>query len=97
MPILSFTDSNTEEYYKTGRIKKGVSWASLSKIVKRKLDMLNYAHRLEDLKAPPGNQLEALQRELKGWHSIRVNDQWRIVFKWTPEGARDVRVMDYHS
>ena len=62
----------------------------------RKLDMLDAAAVLEDLRAPPGNRLEALKGEFKGQHSIRVNDQWRIVFRWTPEGAAQVRLIDYH-
>lgn len=63
----------------------------------RKLDMLDYAGRLNDLAAPPGNRLESLRGSLTAMHSIRVNDQWRIVFRWTDEGARDVDVVDYHS
>ena len=65
-------------------------------IVSRKLDQLNAAYILDDLKAPPGNRLEALSGKLKGFHSIRVNDQYRIVFKWTPEGPELVEVTDYH-
>ncbi len=58
--------------------------------------MLHYAHILDDLKSPPGNKLEALKDDLKGFHSIRVNDQWRIVFEWTDQGPAKVRVIDYH-
>jgi toxin HigB-1 len=58
--------------------------------------MLNAAHQLEDLKAPPGNRLEALQGDLAGNHSIRVNDQWRIIFRWRPNGPEDVGLVDYH-
>ena len=58
--------------------------------------MIHFAARLNDLKSPPGNHLEALSGNLKGWHSIRVNDQWRILFIWSQEGAREVRVDDYH-
>lgn len=63
----------------------------------RKLDQLNAASRLEDLRSPPGNRLEALRGELRGLHSIRVNEQWRIVFRWQGEEARDVRLTDSHS
>ncbi|MEE8336752.1 MAG: type II toxin-antitoxin system RelE/ParE family toxin [Dehalococcoidia bacterium] len=62
----------------------------------RKLDMLDAAHALGDLRAPPGNRLEALRGDLKGLHSIRVNEQWRIVFRWSDGDAHDVRIVDYH-
>ncbi len=58
--------------------------------------MLDAAHALGDLRAPPGNRLEALRGDLKGLHSIRVNEQWRIVFRWSDGGAHDVRIVDYH-
>ncbi len=63
----------------------------------RKLDVLNAAAKLEDLKAPPGNRLEALKGDLQGLHSIRVNDQWRLVFRWADGRVEDVRLTDYHS
>jgi len=63
---------------------------------RRKLIMLNNAERLDDLKSPPGNRLEALKGKLSGRHSIRVNDQWRIVFRWTESGPDEVEVIDYH-
>ena len=62
----------------------------------RKLDMIRYADQLVDLLSPPANRLEALRGSLEGLYSIRVNDQWRIVFRWTPSGATDVDVVDYH-
>ncbi len=58
--------------------------------------MLDAAHALGDLRAPPGNRLEALRGDLKGLHSIRVNEQWRIVFRWSDGDAHDVRIVDYH-
>ena len=58
--------------------------------------MLDYASRLEDLRAPPGNRLEALKGKLVGFYSIRINDQWRIVFQWTEHGPSDVDIVDYH-
>ena len=61
-----------------------------------KLDVLNAAQSLEDLKSPPGNRLEALKGNLAGYHSIRINNQWRIVFKWQASNAHDVQVVDYH-
>jgi len=62
----------------------------------RKLDVLNGAAELGDLRSPPGNRLEALRGDLAGLHSIRVNDQWRIVFRWADGDAHDVRIVDYH-
>ena len=58
--------------------------------------MLHYAAGLDDLAAPPGNRLEPLAGGLRGLHSIRINDQWRIVFRWTDSGPHDVRITDYH-
>ena len=63
----------------------------------RKLRLMNAAKRLEDLRIPPGNRLEALQGRLKSRHSIRINDQWRIVFVWTDGGPSDVEIVDYHA
>ena len=62
----------------------------------RKLDVLNAPSRLLDLRSPPGNRLEALKGRLHGFHSIRINDQWRIVFRWRGGDAHDVRIADYH-
>jgi proteic killer suppression protein len=62
----------------------------------RKLDMINAAHRLEDLKAPPANRLEALKGNWKGFHRIRINDQFRIVFRWSEGNASEVSIVDYH-
>ena len=59
--------------------------------------MLNAAAELKDLRAPPGNRLEPLRGDLAGLHSIRINQQWRIVFRWTPFGPAEVRLVDYHS
>lgn len=61
-----------------------------------KLDVLNAAQVLEDLRSPPGNRLEPLRGELKGFYSIRVNSQWRIIFRWAENSATDVQVVDYH-
>ncbi len=66
------------------------------RVALRKLDMLNAAHRLEDLRSPPGNRLEPLKGDRKAFQSIRVNDQWRIVFRWTDAGPADVSLADYH-
>jgi proteic killer suppression protein len=66
------------------------------KSVLNKLDMLNGARELKDLRSPPGNRLEALSGDLQGFFSIRVNNQWRIIFKWDANQAQDVRLVDYH-
>jgi toxin HigB-1 len=68
----------------------------LRRIVQRKLQYLNAAAKLQDLLIPPGNRLEALKGDRKGFHSIRVNDQWRVTFRWQDNGAADVSVEDYH-
>jgi proteic killer suppression protein len=96
VPILSFSDAATEEFFIYGKTRKRMGWATVAKVVKRKLDMIHYATRLDDLRSPPANRLELLHGDLEGWHSIRVNDQWRILFVWTQEGAEHVRVDDYH-
>jgi len=96
MAIQSFGEANTESYFKTGKLGKGVGWVNVKSIAKRKLDMIEYASNLNDLKSPPGNMLEGLKGDLTGYHSIRVNDQWRIVFKWAENGPEEVRITDYH-
>jgi len=68
---------------------------NLVRIALRKLDVLNGAHQLNDLRFPPANRLEALKGDLAGFHSIRVNDQWRLIFRWD-EGVYDVSLTDYH-
>lgn len=96
MAIQSFVEPELREFFEKGKIPGKAGWQGIKKIVARKLDMLDYAHVLDDLKSPPGNQLEALKDDLKGLHSIRVNDQWRVVFEWTRQGPAKVRIMDYH-
>jgi proteic killer suppression protein len=96
MAIQSFSDDSTDQFFKKGTVGKGVGWAEVSKIARRKLDMLHYAARLSDLKAPPGNRLEPLKGDLIGYHSIRINDQWRIIFIWSEAGPANVRITDYH-
>ena len=96
MAIVSFDDRSSETFYVSGKVPKATGWSKVAKIVQRKLDMIQYTGRLADLSSPPGNQLEALAGNLKGWHSIRVNDQWRVIFVWQKDGAHSVRVVDYH-
>jgi proteic killer suppression protein len=95
--ILSFRDRTAEDIY-TGTNSKGARSIprSIWKIATRKLDMLNAAHDIRDLRIPPGNRLEALKGHWNGYHSIRVNDQYRIVFQWVEGNARDVLITDYH-
>ena len=95
--IVSFGDRATEDLYhnrptsRARRFPQDVVGVALVK-----LDVLNGAAAVLDLTSPPGNRLEALKGDLKGSHSIRVNDQWRIVFRWESNNAHDVRLMDYH-
>ncbi len=70
--------------------------AQLAEVARRKLVMVNNAVRLDDVKSPPGNRLEALKGDLAGKHSIRINNQWRVVFRWTRDGPDDVEIVDYH-
>ena len=79
--ILSFSDSTVEDFFITGRTPRRAGWSGVAKVARRKLDMLDYAHRLDDLRSPPGNRLEALKRDMAGFHSIRINDQWRVIFR----------------
>lgn len=95
--IRSFADKATEDLYhgrSTARARRFP--ASAVPAALRKLDLLEAAVRLDDLRSPPGNRLEALAGDLAGNHSVRVNDQWRIVFVWKDGGIEDVRLMDYH-
>jgi proteic killer suppression protein len=91
--IKSFACTETEALSKGERVRRFVSIAS---VARRKLRQLQIAGRLNDLRVPPGNRLEALVGDRKGQHSIRVNDQWRICFRWTDAGVEDVEIVDYH-
>jgi proteic killer suppression protein len=94
--IQSFADPAVERFFREGRLSKRVRWAAVKRIATRKLDLLDYAEALSDLASPPGNRLEALKGDLKGFHSIRINDQWRVVFRWTDAGPVEVDIRDYH-
>lgn len=95
--IRGFADQGSEDVWRAHntavarRIPRDI-WAS----AQRKLDMLDAARDLNDLRILPGNRLEKLYADLAGLHSIRVNDRWRIVFRWTGLGADEVRIVDYH-
>jgi len=92
--IASFADSETEALFRHARVRRidpRVQRAAL-----RKLIMLDAARSVQDLRVPPGNRLEALSGGRTGQHSIRVNDQWRVVFRWKDGNAYDVAIVDYH-
>ena len=95
--IVSFADPATEALYhgSSHRLLRRVP-AEILKVAVRKLDMLHAAHDLVDLRSPPWNRLEVLRGDLVGLHSIRVNDQWRLVLRWTSKGPAEVRLLDYH-
>ncbi len=95
--IQGFGDKTTEDVF------NGENTAAARKIPReiwevahRKLDMIRAAHELGDLRVPPGNRLEKLKENLGNYHSIRINDQYRIIFKWEGGGANDVQITDYH-
>lgn len=96
MAIRSFASTDVERFFLEGRIPRGARWAAAARVAARKLDMLEYAAALTDLRSPPGNRLEALKGDLSGLHSIRVNDQWCVVFRWTASGPVEVDIRDYH-
>ncbi|MFY7922242.1 type II toxin-antitoxin system RelE/ParE family toxin [Gemmatimonas sp.] len=91
--IVSFRDADTEALAGGRRVSRFVS---IEAVARRKLRQLEIAGRLEDLRVPPGNRLEALKRDRLGQHSIRVNDQFRVCFRWTEAGPADVEIVDYH-
>lgn len=95
--IVSFRDAATEALFngEKGKILRRIP-SEIRNVAARKLDMLNAANQLGDLRAPPGNRLESLKGTLRGRHSIRINDQWRIIFRWETGDAYDVEIDDYH-
>ena len=91
--IKTFKCADTETLSKGRRVKRFVS---IESVARRKLRQLQIAGRLEDLRVPPGNRLDALKGDRAGQHCIRVNDQFRVCFRWTAAGAEDVEIVDYH-
>lgn len=96
--IASFGDKATEDLYhgrNTGRVRRFP--ADILPAALRKLDVIRGTHDLQDLRSPPGNRLEQLLGDYTGYYSIRVNQQWRIVFRWKNGAAHEVSLLDYHS
>jgi proteic killer suppression protein len=92
--IKSFADRDTLEFWETGKCRR-IPPPELRRVTQRKLLLLDAASRLEDLRSPPGNHLHALQGNRQGQYAIRINDQYRICFRWEG-GAHDVQITDYH-
>lgn len=95
--IQSFGDAATEDLYhgrQTSRVRRFPQ--TILSVAFRKLDVINAARELSDLRMPPGNRLEALKGDREGFYSIRINDQWRIIFRWENGGANAVSIVDYH-
>ncbi len=92
--IVSFGDTDTERIWQGVRVKKIPS--EIQQIGRRKLRMINNSINLNDLRIPPANRLEKLSGKLKSFYSIRINDQWRIIFKWESGNASEVEILDYH-
>jgi len=91
--IRSFRDIKTETLFNDQDVPR---FRAIERAARRKLLYLHQAQRLDELKVPPGNRLEALKGDRKGQHSIRINDQWRICFRWKNGDAFDVEIVDYH-
>jgi proteic killer suppression protein len=91
--IRSFKSAETEDLAKGVRVRR---FASIAAVARRKLRQLEIADRLEDLRVPPGNRFEALKGDRSGQYSIRINEQWRVCFRWEEAGAEDVEIVDYH-
>jgi toxin HigB-1 len=91
--IRSFGDKRTEALFRDEFVR---DFQGIARAAKRKLEAVNAAHRLEDLAIPPSNRLERLKGDLRDFYSIRINDQWRVVFMWRNGEPHQVRIMDYH-
>jgi proteic killer suppression protein len=91
--IKTFRCTDTQALFETGKCKR---FAGIANVATRKLAQLDAAHTLEFLRSPPGNRLEALRGRRAGQFSIRVNDQFRVCFRWTAAGPEDVEIVDYH-
>ena len=91
--IHTFGSAETQALFYSQSVKR---FKNIERIARRKLLQIHAATVLESLRIPPGNRLEALRGDLKGFHSIRINDQWRVCFEWRADGAYGVEIVDYH-
>jgi proteic killer suppression protein len=91
--IQSFADEETEAVYFTGTSRR---WAAIARVAARRLQVLDFASAIEDLRNPPGNRLEKLKGDREGCWSIRINSQYRVCFHWDGNDAWDVEIVDYH-
>jgi proteic killer suppression protein len=91
--IISFADADTQALFEDRAVRR---FGSFERQARRKLQLLHAARGLADLRVPPGNRLEALRGDRSGQHSIRINRQWRICFRWTDAGPAEVEIVDYH-
>jgi proteic killer suppression protein len=91
--IKSFGDRNAERLFADQVVRE---FEGIARRAKRKLEAVHAASRLADLRVPPSNRLEKLKGDLKAFHSIRINDQWRVIFRWEDGHAHDVAIVDYH-
>ena len=91
--IRSFASKDSEELFHDRDVRR---FRSFERVARRKLLYLHRARRLDDLRVPPGNRLEALRGDRRGQHSIRINDRWRICFRWHDGDAHEVEIVDYH-
>ena len=96
--IVTFNDQGTEDVFngENTKVAKKVCPEVVWRVARRKLDQLDSVMRLDELRIPAGNRLEALSRDRRGQHSIRINDQYRICFEWTSSGPAKVEIVDYH-
>ena len=92
--IESFADRRTRKFFENGDCPK--QWQAFQAVAARKLDMIDSAEKLSDVRVPPNNRLERLKGNRQGQHSIRINDQWRVCFVWTTKGPADVEIIDDH-
>ena len=91
--IQSFADDETKAVFLTGKSRR---WAKIARVAARRLQAVDFASAIEDLLNPPGNRLEKLKSDREGWWSIRINDQYRVCFRWDGDDAWDVEIVDYH-
>ena len=91
--IRSFGDKKTEALFLDARVRE---FQGIARFAKRKLESINSASRLEDLMVPPSNRLEKLKGDMKNFYSVRINDQWRVIFQWLDGEPHEVRIADYH-